>query len=318
MALARGKYGVEYNPAHMDDDSSGLGWIVLAVVVVALLSLAWTLVSRFRSADPADVEVVQIGPAPAEPVAVPAAPASVDAPGKAVTPTSEAPTATVTASAPAVAPSPVIEPPPPQQNPVTASLMRRPVKVRNLLMRLEEAERRRDVEMAVTTIEAIRALPGSPAADLDDKLARRLGKLNVRRLFTLKNAQWVKTVTVKRGDSASRIAAENGSTLASLARLNGGKVDKVVLGKPLFVMNHPRFNLVIHRRSRTADLSLNGRFFKRYDLVGDVTGKEGAYELPARMRNFWLGELGVRFRPEDRAELELLMPVGATVLVSEM
>ena len=55
MSLARGKYGVEYNPAHMDDDSSGLGWIVLAVVVVALLSLVWTLVSRFRSADPADV-----------------------------------------------------------------------------------------------------------------------------------------------------------------------------------------------------------------------------------------------------------------------
>ena len=311
MALARGKYGIEYNPAHMDDDSSGLGWIVLAVVVVALLSLAWTLVSRFRSADPADVEVVQIEPVPAEPVAAPVAPAPVAEPEKTVTPTPEAPPQVVAAPAKA-------EPPPPSQEPVTASLVRRPVKVRNLLMRLEEAEKRHDVEMAVTTIEAIRALPGSPAADLDDKLARRLGKLNVRRLFTLKNAQWVKTVTVKRGDSASRIAAENGSTLASLARLNGGKVDKVVLGKPLFVMNHPRFNLVIHRRSRTADLSLNGRFFKRYDLVGGVTGKEGAYELPARTRNFWLGELGVQFRPEDRAELELLMPIGAAVLISEM
>ena len=307
MSLARGKYGVEYNPAHMDDDSSGLGWIVLAVVAVALLSLTWTLVSRFRSADPADVEVVQLDPAPSEPAVAPVPSAPVAEPVKAAT----TPTPETSDKAKA-------EPPPPPQEPVTASLMRRPVKVRNLLMRLEEAEKRQDVEMAVTTIEALRALPGSPAADLDDKLARRLGKLNVRRLFTLKNAQWVKTVTVKRGDSASRIAAENGSTLASLARLNGGNVDKVVLGKPLFVMNHPRFNLVIHRRSRTADLSLNGRFFKRYDLVGGVTGKEGAYELPARTRNFWLGELGVQFRPEDRAELELLMPVGAAVLISEM
>lgn len=308
MSLARGKYGIEYNPNQMEDDSSGLGWIVLAVVLVALVSLTWSLIVRWRAGkddpqlaidpEPPAMAVTASGPV-VEPDVPPPDASSAEAPAVPAV-TNEAP------AVPAFAPK------------VTASLIKRPVKVRNLLMRLEEAEKRKDVEMAVSTIETIRGLPGSPAADLDDSLARRLGALNVRRLFTLKNAQWVKTVVVKRGDSASRIAAENGSTLASLARLNGGKVDKVVLGKPLFVMNHPRFNLVIHRRSRTADLSLNGRFFKRYDLVGGVTGKVGAYELPARTRNFWLGELGVQFRPADRAELELLMPVGSAVLVSEM
>ena len=286
MSLARGKYGVEYNPRQMERDPSGLGWLIVVVAAVALVSLTWTLVKRFRATEP------QPEPEPAAEVPVPA---SSPAPGPSV---------------------PKVEEPPPEVVPASA-ISRRPPKVRNLMMRLEEAEKTHDVEMAVTTIEAIRALPGSPAADLDDALARRLGDLNVRRLFDRKNAQWVKEVTVKRGDSASRIAAENGSTLASLVKLNGGKVDKVVIGRRLYVMNHPRFNLVIHRRSRTADLSLNGKFFRRYDLPGAVTGKEGAYELPARLRGFW-NDLGVKWKTADRAEIEMLMPVGAPVLVSEM
>ena len=172
--------------------------------------------------------------------------------------------------------------------------------------------------MAVTTIETIRALPGSPAADLDDSLARRLGALNIRRLFDLRNAQWVKTVTVGRGDSASRIAAENGSTLASFALLNGGNVDRVVLGRKMYVLNHPRFGLVIHRRTRTADLSLNGKFFKRYDLQGDVNIRDGAYEIPGQQRRlFWTG-IGAVFSSDDRTELDQLLPSGAPVLVSEM
>jgi len=319
MALAKGIYGIEYDPRQFGpDDRSGLGWIVAAVVAVALVSLAVTLVGRFRSSGdgaPEETEAARLALAAAE---TSPAEASSAATGRSDPPSSDPPTSAVPTSA---VPASAVQPPaplPPPAPQVTDSLDKRPVKVRNLLMRLEEAEKRRDVEMAVTTIETIRALPGSPAADLDDKLARRLGVLNVRRLFTLRNAQWVKAVTVKRGDSASRIAAENGSTLASLAKLNGGNVDKVVLGRTLFVMNHPRFNLVIHRRSRTADLSLNGKFFKRYDLVGGVTGKEGTYEVPSRLRNFWYGVLGVQLKPADRAELEMLLPAGAPALISEM
>lgn len=288
MALVRGKFGIEYNPRQNERDSSGLGWVFVLVAAVALISLVWTLVGRFRGETVVEDEISAEKPA-AE--TAPAAPA----PKPASAPERRAP-------------------------PVAAvdsdDMAKRPVKVRNLLMRLGEAERRRDVEMAITTIEQLRALPGSPAADLDNVLARRLGDLNMKWLFTLKNAQWVKEVTVKRGDSASRIASENGSTLASLSRLNGGAVDRVIIGTKLQVMNHPRFNLVVHRRSRTADLQLNGKFFKRYDLASPVTGDDGAYEIPGRIRPFWK-ERGISFSMKDRAELEMLLPRGASVLVSE-
>ena len=278
MSLARGKFGIEYNPKKMEPESSGFGWIVVLVAFAALISLAVVIVRRVRNAEPVP-ETLEI---------------AAEAP-RAVSVTNEAPQAIVR----------------------DTGFSRRPTKVRNLLMRLEEAEKAHDIEMAVTTIESIRSLPGSPAADIDDALARRLGTLNLRRLFEVRNAQWVKVVTVGRGDSASRIAVENGSTLASLARLNGGNVDRIRVGAKLYVMDHPRFNLVLHRRTRIADLSLNGKFFKRYDLPGEVRARDGAYEVPERRKLLW-ERLGAAFRKDDCAELEMLLPTGAPVLVSEL
>ena len=282
MSLARGKFGIEYNPRQMEPEPSGFGWIVVLVAFAALISLSWVIVKRIRSEDPVPASL-EISAEPAAASVRPSSPAM----------TNETP--------------PVVR---------DTGFSRRPPRVRNLLMRLEEAEKSHDIEMAVTTIESIRSLPGSPAADIDDALARRLGTLNLRRLFEVRCAQWVKTVTVGRGDSASRIAAENGSTLASLVRLNPGDVNRIRLGSQLHVMDHPRFNLVVHRRTRIADLSLNGKFFKRYDLQGEARIKDGAYEVPERRRALW-DAFGPVLRKDDRSELEMLMPVGASVLLSE-
>ena len=298
MSFQRGRYGVEYNTRPVRDDSSGIGWVFAVLGAVALVSLAVTLIGRFRSSDDGGG-------------------AAVEAPQESVQPRT------------APVPAPAVVPPAQDKSLIErAALPKRPPKVRNLLMRLEEAEsclrktvdaaeKVRYLEMALTTIEQIRALPGSPAADIDNALARRLGTLNTVRLFNLKSPQWVSEVTVKGGSSASRIAAEHGSTLASLIKLNGGKpLDRLIVGQKLRVLNHPRFNLVIHRRTRTADLSLNGKFFKRYDLASPVTGADGAYEVPSRIRPFW-SERGIFFSMKDRAELEMLLPAGASVLVSE-
>ena len=287
MSLARGKFGVEYDPRKFKREPSGFGPVLAVVALGVLVLLTWTLVRRIRShaEEAALMEAEKI-----EEVLAPPQPAASETSQTFQT-----------------------------FQPLNTALAKRPAKVRNLLMRLEEAEKRHDIEMAVTTIETLRALPGSPAADLDDSLARRLGALNMQWLFGLRNAQWVKTETVGRGDSASRIASENGSTFGSLARLNGGrdKVEKIIIGQKLRVMNHPRFNLVLHRRTKTADLSLNGKFFKRYDLQGGVKARAGAYEMPEKRRLFWQG-IGSCFKDADRAELDELLPKATPILVSEM
>lgn len=283
MSLNRGRYGLEWNPRQDEKKSSGLGWLFLVVGLVAFVSFVVTLVRRHgQSASRASEAAAVVKESEPSPV--------------------------VRATGPVPATPSVVS------RAVTES---RPPRVRNLLLRLEEAERRRDVEMAVSTIEQIRALPGSPAADLDDALARRLGVLNMKRLFEGKTSLWVRQVEVRRGDSASRIAAENGSTFASFARLNGGRVETVRLGAKVYVMDHPRFTLVVHRRMRTADLLLKEKFFKRYDLVKEPTGKVGAYELPRGSSAFWKS-LGVSFKTPDQTEIDLLMPVGSSVLIAEM
>ena len=286
MSLARGRFGIEYDPRKLEPESSGFGWVAAVVAFAALVSLALVIVKRMRND-----ELVP------DPRAVAVESNQGLAAGTAGTAMTDAVVSVSLRD--------------------SAALAHRPSRLRNLLMRLEEAERRGEVEMAVGTIESIRALPGSPAADLDDALARRLGTLNIRRLFDLRCAQWVKTVEIRRGDSASRIAVENGSTLASLARLNGGNVERIRLGAKLYVMDHPRFNLVIHRRTRIADLSLNGKFFKRYDLQGEVKAKDGVYEIPERRRGFW-DVFGPAFGKADRSELDMLLPSGASMLVSEL
>ena len=287
MAFARGRFGIEYNPNPMDEESSGAGWLVALIVLAAVAVLAAAGVRRLVSSAPDE-------PSPIDaPVAVPTvAPVATNAP-------------------------PRVEPPKPPPIPQGAE-RNRPRAAQNLLLKLEKAEAAQDVELAVSTIEQLRALPGEAVADLDNSLARRLGELNVRRLFVDKNRQWVKEVVVRRGDSATRIASENGSTLASLLKLNElPSADRLRVGQKLEVMDHPRFTIVVHRVAKYADLTLKGKFFKRYDIIAPVRAAAGNYETPAKLRAF-LAEKGIALSPEDRAELDMLVPAKSSLLVSEL
>lgn len=291
MSLARGRFGVEYDPRRRRNEESGGGWILVAVLVMAVVSFVTRIAGRHA--------------APAENTLAPEQAASAPA-------------------APEPAPAPVAETPAPTPSAArsietsrTSAAEDRPPRVRNLLLRLEEAERQGNVEMAATTLESLRSLPGELAADLDDTFAERLGELNIERLFTLKNRQWIAEVVVRPGESGSRIARAYGSTLASLVRLNGlANADRVLTGQKLLVMDHPRFILVIHKLAGYADLNLNGKFFRRYSLAGAADAKSGAYKLEGRPRAFFAAQ-GVSFPSDALLELETLLPPAATMLVSE-
>ena len=287
--LERTKYGIEYNPRQQPEGSSGLGWIVSIAVLSTLVSLGISLGKRLTAKvieEPDEIAVaVTDSPSP-PPVAVSSAAGAADRP--AVT----------------NPPSPVAVKPPEK---IVTSTVNRPQVVKNLLMRLDEANRRRDIQMQITTIEQLRQQPG--AADLDDMLARQLGALNVRKLFTLKSREWVEQVEVKRGDSASRIASEHGSTFASFAELNGGKVDRIRIGEKLYVMARPKFSLTVHRRVKYADLLLNGKFFKRYDLHGEIKKANGAYD--------W-GTVGGSLPLKNHLELNMLLPRSTVTVISEL
>ncbi len=304
MAIARGKFGIEYFPHPEDEESKGAGWLFAAIAVAALALVAVAVVRRMM-APQEDPPVTQEAVSPTSDVRQPASAANPTADGGRMTAGKGAPTA---AKEKVVVAAPPL-PPNVERN--------RPQVAQNLLLKLEKAVAANDVELSVSTIEQLRALPGEAVADLDDKLARQLGALNLQRLFALRNRQWVKEVEVRRGDSASRLAYESGSTLSSLMRLNKLKsADHIRIGQKLFVMDHPKFVVVVHRAAKYADLSLKGKFFRRYDIVSPVKAPEGNYETGPRLRAFLSGK-GIVFSSADRAELETLLPPKTPVLVSE-
>ena len=286
MAFAQGKFGIEYNANPIDEESPGAGWLVVVIALAAIAVLAAAGVRRLVSS------------ASDEP------------------PPNDAPVAVPTVTPVATNAPPHVEPPPPPLPP--GAERNRPRVAKNLLLKLEKAEAAHDVELAVSTIEQLRALPGEAVADLDNSLARRLGELNIRRLFVGRNRQWVKEVEVRRGDSATRIAFENGSTLASLLKLNSlPSADRLRVGQKLNVMDHPRFTIVVHRVAKYADLTLKGKFFKRYDIIAPVRAEAGNYETPAKLRAF-LAEKGIALSPADSAELDMLVPAKSSLLVSDL
>ncbi len=294
MSLAKTKYGIEYNPGKNRDGRSGAGWAVAAVLAVAAVSFASTVARRMAEA-------------PREPAGTPRAAAAASA-----TRGSETPRAGADAGAPgaAGAEEPSVE---------IDGLARRSPRVRSLMLRFDEAARLGDLEMQISTIERIRSLPPGEAADIAAALLPRLGRLNWDWLFVKKNPQWVGEVSVKSGDSATRIAQENGSTLASFKKLNDlENPGRLAAGQRVWVMRHPRFNVVVYKRMKAVDVFLNGKLFKRYlmpDGSPEVRFAPGDYKTPANLKDF-LRRMGVGLAPEDADEIDLIVPRGSTLNVT--
>lgn len=276
MSYQRGRFGIEYRPEGPAEETPWLFWAISAAVVVALWFGLRAGYGRFqRWLDEKPAEE----PAPA-----------VVATNTVVVPVIPKPDLTISGP--------------------------RPRQVDNLRMRLDRAIATTNIALQVATIEQIRSLPGAPAADLDDDLAKMLGPLKLHMLFGsgMRN-EWVKTITVKLGNSASRIASEYGTTVKCLEKLNGD-VSSLKAGQALKVMDHPQFRLSVYRKTGIADLYLDGRFFKRYYLLGEVTGQDGSYTFAANTRGL-LSSKGVKLVAKDVSELEMLLPKGANMTIAD-
>jgi hypothetical protein len=149
LAFRRIKYGVEFDPGREERrESSGIGWIVVLVTVLASVSFVWIAIGRiFHRAEETDgreADTMQIAVAPEPPAAK---------------------SETAAATDPA-------RPPPPDRKLVVSGFRDRPNNVKNLLLKLDAVAKTGDVAMQVATIEKLRSLPGEPVADIDADLVR--------------------------------------------------------------------------------------------------------------------------------------------------
>ena len=206
------------------------------------------------------------------------------------------------------------------------TLEARPQLDRTQIMRYMDAELRGNVANAA---DALKRLYDRPTmADVRDRLMRRLGELNFAALTNSQNrlagksTAWTKSVTVRRGDGLERLAREHRNSIAALQLLNP-TVDwtKLKTGTKVAVLNFPNANLVIHKHTGIADLSLrNERFFRRYYLSIAKTAPCAVYPItstPSETMTARFRQLGVKITPNDRKELELFMSSGSRIVIAE-
>ena len=295
---------VEYDASRAKDSSGSWKWAVIAVLLIAVVA-SFVYARFFSRGVRAPVAVLE------------------NPPTEVVSPSVASLTPGVTTNAVqrrAEAPPPKPSEAAKEAESWAENASSRPARERTLLQRLADAERLGKLAIAVDTIEQLRARPSM--ADLDDRLARRLGSLNIKRLFSGEPVPWIVEVTVRRGQTVHRIAREHGTTVAAVRQLNKlGPQEEPVHGRKLRVLEFPRATFVVHKQTRHADLTLNGKLFKRYYVSTKKETTAGAYPITSKAeegpRSRFLA-LGIRVAPSDMLELDMFLAPGSVLTVSEM
>ena len=296
---------VEYDASRRRDPSGGWRLAVYAVVLVAVLVSFISARGCFGRKPSGKIEVIR-SETPSRPQTVPFKPS-----------VSQSATKVPSVSAAVKAePSKAAR----QASSWAANASGRSQRERTLLLRLADAENQGRLAIAADTIMQLRAIPSM--ADIDDKLARRLGDLNIRRLFSGEPVPWVSTTTVRRGQSVHRIAREHGTTVAAIRQLNSLSASEAPkAGRQLRVLHFPRAAFIVHKQTRHADLMLNGRLFKRYYVSVKKDTKTGAFPITSNANEgprSRFSSLGIRVAPADMKELDMFLAPGSSLTISEM
>ena len=290
---------VEYNAGRREDPSGGWRWYVFAVLLAA--AAASFVYARFIS--------TERRPVTSQPE---------ERPGAAAVRMAETPRSAASSAEASSASNASIRVTVPEVT--VPDAVSRPQRVRALLQLLKDAEKQGNASLAVEAIQKLRTEPS--AADLDDKLARRLGALNIMRLFSGEPVPWVAETVVRRGQSVHRIAREHGTTVAAVRRLNRLDArEEPASGRRLRVLEFQKAVIIVHKQTKYADLSLNGRFFRRYYVTVRPETPPGAHPItskPEEGPRSRFAQLGIRIAEDDMLELDMFLAPGAMLAIAEM
>jgi lipoprotein-anchoring transpeptidase ErfK/SrfK len=98
---------------------------------------------------------------------------------------------------------------------------------------------------------------------LKNNALRMLGRINVELFLSDAPSPEKKSYVIQPGDSLDRIARQNKTTVALLQKMNRIEGSLIYPGARIWVPAAP-FVIKVDKSDRTLDLTVNGRFFKRY------------------------------------------------------
>jgi len=114
------------------------------------------------------------------------------------------------------------------------------------------------------------------AEDVRIFVERRIGEINIALFFKDRAMPEKARHRVASGDLISKLARRYGTTQAYLLQANGiDRPDRLRVGREIWVLDKPAFELTVFKQAATAVLVLNGQFCKRY-----VVGLGPAADIP--------------------------------------
>lgn len=127
--------------------------------------------------------------------------------------------------------------------------------------------------------------------DADDVRAfaeRKIGALNTVLAFGDRPMPEKAKHRIAAGDLVSKLAKRYGNTQEYVLKANGiDKPEQLRIGREIWVLQAPVFELTVFKRSSSAVLTLNGQFFKRYEVgLGRPAAVPcGTYAIRSRVAN---------------------------------
>lgn len=165
------------------------------------------------------------------------------------------------------------------------SVQKQSPEVRRLLAQVTGCEAADDLVGARRLFRGL--LVRSDAEELRAFVERRIGEINVALLYADRPSPEKVRHRVEAGDLVERLTRQYGNTQEYLLKANGiEKPERLRIGREIWVLKNPVFELTVFKAAGTSVLTLNGRFFKRYPSgVGKpAESPNGIYVVRSRVR----------------------------------
>ncbi len=151
----------------------------------------------------------------------------------------------------------------------------RSVEVQRLLEQVASHETADDLVAARQLLHQL--LIRRDAEDVRAFVERKIGEINTTLLFSNRAMPEKVRHRVVSGDLISKLAKRFGTTQAYLLQANGiDRPDRLRIGREIWVLDKPAFEVMVFKQAATAVLVLNGQFCKRY-----AVGLGPAADIPA-------------------------------------
>ncbi len=192
-----------------------------------------------------------------------------------------------------------------------------PPEVQRLMEQVAESENADDMPGARKIL--LHLLTRRDAEEIRAFIERKIGALNTAMAFGDRAMPEKTRHKVAAGEVIGRLALRYGNTADYILRVNGiDRPERLRVGREIWVLQNPVFELTIFKRAKKAVLTLNGQFFKSYEVI---LGKpeqiaSGSYAIKSRIKDLG-GSVQARpsgpAAPGESGTRELVLSPGAAM-----